>query len=263
MRKVLLMVSAAAMAAAQPPGLSREDMEQFLRSARIVEMRELAPGVTSSRRAVLDDGKLRHDAHIQTVNITKDVFEGTRGKINFRDTYHYNLAAYELDKLLGLNMMPPSVEREVAGQWAAVTWWVDETAMSEGARVRGKLEPPDRDKWIKQMYIVRVFDQLIYNTDRNLENLIYSKDWKLWMLDHTRAFRMFNTLPSPANLVKCDRKLLSRLRGLNKDELTSLLKPHLTSLEIDGLLGRRDAIVKWFDSEIANKGEAAVLYDWL
>jgi hypothetical protein len=262
MRNVLLVVSAAAIAAAQPPGLSREEMERFLRSARIVEIRELAPGVTNPRRAVLDDGKLRHDAHIQTVNVTKDMFAGGK-EINFRNTYHYNLAAYELDKLLGLNMTPPSVEREVSGQSAAVTWWLDETAMDEAERTKKKLAPPDQDKWLKQMYIVHVFDQLIYNTNRNLGNLIYSKDWKVWMIDHTRAFRMFNTLPRPANLKKCDRKLLSRLRGLNKDELTRLLKPYLTGLEIDGILGRRDVIVKWFDSEIANQGEAAVLYDWL
>jgi hypothetical protein len=35
-----------------------------------------------------------------------------------------------------------------------------------------KRAPPDEDGFNHQMYIVRVFDQLIYNTDRNLQNLL-------------------------------------------------------------------------------------------
>ncbi|MBI3472992.1 MAG: hypothetical protein HY013_16670, partial [Candidatus Solibacter usitatus] len=128
-RRILLagLVAAATLAAYSGPGLSHEEMESFLKSAKVLETKELSIGVTNSKRAVLqsEDGKLKHDAHIQTVNISKAEFEGTRGKeINFRDKYQFNIAAYELDKILQLNMTPPSVERKVAGQSAAVTWWV-------------------------------------------------------------------------------------------------------------------------------------------
>ena len=81
------------------------------------------------------------------------------------------------------------------------------------------------------------------------------------MIDHTRAFRTMKDLPAPANLVQCDRKLLAKLRGLNKDVLTKALERYMNAVQIDGLLARRDKIVSFFDKQIAKNGEAAVLFD--
>jgi hypothetical protein len=171
------------------------------------------------------------------------------------------MAAYELDKLLELNMVPVSVERKVGGQMAAVTWWVDDVVGTELDRKKKKMEPPDLKSWNQQMYVCRVFDQLIYNTDRNLGNLLITKDWKIWMIDHTRAFRRMKDLQNAKNLVQCDRRLLGKLRELNKDNLNQKLGRYLTNMEIDAILGRRDKIVKFFDEQVARKGEAAVLFD--
>jgi hypothetical protein len=247
--------------AAVSPSLSRPEMEQFLLKAKVVEQKELGVGITNSKRAVLDDGKLRHNAHIQTVDISKTSFQTNQGtELNFRDCYKFNMAAYELDKLLELNMVPVSVERKV-GSMAAVTWWVDDVLMTEFDRKKKKVEPADLHSWNQQMYVCRVFDQLIYNTDRNLGNLVITKDWNIWMIDHTRAFRTMKDLPAPENLVQCDRKLLGKLRGLNKDVLTTGLEHCLTSPQIEALLARRDKIVSFFDDQVAKKGEAAVLFD--
>ncbi len=112
------------------------------------------------------------------------------------------------------------------------------------------------------MHIVRVFDQLIYNTDRNLQNLLITKDWKIWMIDHTRGFRLHTSLVQPKNLVKCERKLLAALRQLNEESLTREMTPYLTKPEIKGVLGRRDKIVQMFEQLCAQKGEGAVLYDY-
>jgi hypothetical protein len=242
--------------------LSRGEMEEFLIKAKVVARKNLSTGITNSQRGTLDDGRLKHDAHIQTVDIQKATFQTvSRTEFNFRDSYKFNMAAYELDKLLELNMVPVSVERKVGGNMAAVTWWVDDTLMTELDRHKKKMEPPDLKTWNPQMYVCRVFDQLIYNTDRNLGNLVITKDWKIWMIDHTRAFRTMKDLPAPENLVQCDRKLLGKLRGLNKDVLTKGLERYLNPLQIDGLLARRDKIVSFFDGQIAKKGEAAVLFD--
>lgn len=244
-----------------PPKITRAEIQEFLLHAKIVEKKELSKGITNSQRAVLDDGKLRHDAHIQTVDISKTSFQTTQGtEMNFRDCYKFNVAACELDKLLELNMVPVSVERKV-GNMAAVTWWVDNTWMTELDRKNKKIEPPDQLYWNQQMYDCRVFDQLIYNTDRNLGNLVISKDWKIWLIDHTRAFRDMKDLRSPKDLVECDRKLLGKLRELNKEILTKELGRYLTTMEIEGLLARRDKIVHFFDEQIAQKGETAVLFD--
>ena len=186
-------------------GLSRPQMEEFLLKARVVGQKELKVGVTNSQRANLDDGTRKHDAHIQTVDISMSSFQSARGtEFNFRDSYKFNIAAYELDKLLELNMVPPSVERKVGGKMAAVTWWINDTMM-ELDRIKKKIEPPDQHLWNQQMYVVHVFDQLIYNTDSNLGNLLISKDWKIWMIDHTRAFRTMKELQNPENLSQCDR----------------------------------------------------------
>ena len=95
-------------------------------------------GINNTRRATLSDGRITHDAHIQTVDISKTVFQPARGpaELNFKDTYRYNIAAYRLARLLGLNHVPVSVERRLGRDLAAVTWWVDDVLMDEGAQFK-------------------------------------------------------------------------------------------------------------------------------
>jgi hypothetical protein len=133
--------------------------------------------------------------------------------------------------------------------------------MMEGERKAKKLQSPDAEGWNNQMYAVRVFNQLIYNVDANLTNLLITKDWNIWMIDHGRAFRLMKTLENPKNLVKSDRKMLARMRELTKPLLNEKLGRWLTGPEIDGVLARRDKIVEFFDKEIAGKGADAVLFD--
>jgi hypothetical protein len=108
-----------------------------------------------------------------------------------------------------------------------------------------------------------LFDELIANVDRNLGNLLITGSWNIWMIDHTRAFRTYHQLRKPQKLVRCDRQLLENLRKLDRSTLQDLLGKYLNKQEIDGVLGRRDAIVKHFDKKIAREGEESVLYDYL
>ena len=94
-----------------------------------------------------------------------------------------------------------------------------------------------------------------------LGNLLITKDWRLWLIDFTRAFGAQKELPNPGDLVKCDRKLLARLKEFNKPLLERELKPYVNDTGIDGLLARRDRIVKFFEDRIARRGEAEVLFD--
>lgn len=237
-----------------------EQMEQFLKTAKVIKIKDLSTGIAHTQRASLSDDTMQHDAHIQNIDEAKAVFQGDRGtEMNFRDTWKFNVAAYRLGLILGLDMIPPSVERKIGGKDSAVTWWID-NSMMEIDRQKKKLESPDKDAWNREMHVVRVFDQLIYNTDRNLQNLLIDKEWRIWMIDHTRAFRLYTTLKEKKNLERCDRKLLAKLRTLDA-QMLSPLKPYVTDLEIKGLLGRRDKIVQFFDAEVKAKGEGAVLYD--
>jgi hypothetical protein len=250
--------------AAPATTLSREEKEQFLLKAKIVRSRGLSEGITGSRRGTLSDGNFTHRAHIQTIDERKTVFQSAQGtEFNFIDSYKNNLAAYRLDELLDLGMVPVCVKRNFQGNPASFTWWVDNFLMTEKQRYSKKVKAPTPETWNKQIYCVRVFDELIYNTDRNLGNLVITKNWRIWMIDHTRAFRFHKTLKDPKNLVKCDRHFLAALRGLQKEPLEKVLGEYLSSPQIEALLARRDLIVAFFDKAVAEKGEQAVLYDYL
>lgn len=132
--------------------------------------------------------------------------------------------------------------------------------MDEGERIKRKAEAPDREAWNCQMHRVRVFVQLVADTDRNVGNLLIGHEWQIWMIDFTRAFRLTHDLLSPKELVMCDRRLLERLRTLDKPQLTAATKPYLGGAEIGALLARRDQIVQHFATLVAANGEAKVLY---
>jgi hypothetical protein len=108
---------------------------------------------------------------------------------------------------------------------------------------------------------MRIFDELIQNTDRNQGNILWTRDWTLWMIDHTRAFRLGNALINPDHLARCERALLEQLRGLTRESVTQAVKRSLDLYEIRALLARRDRIVAHFDERIASRGDAEVLFD--
>ena len=109
-------------------------------------------------------------------------------------------------------MVPVSVERRWNGNDAAFTWWVDNVGMDEETRLKGNTQPPRTDCWLEQMHLVRVFDELIENTDRNMGNILYTKDWRIWAIDHTRAFRRSATTANVAKLTRIDRGVLKDSR---------------------------------------------------
>jgi hypothetical protein len=228
--------------------LSEEQKTQFLLTAKVLKTRNASHGITGTLRATLSDGRITHDASIQAINESKTAFQTAMGtELNFRDTWKFDVAGYKLDRLLGLNMVPVSVERKHKGSAACFSWWVDDVLMLEIDRVKKKAQPPDVPTWNDQMEIVRVFDQLIFNTDRNLGNLVIDKKWRIWMIDHSRAFRMLQDIREPKNLKRCDRALLQKMRELTEPQLTGSMGEYLNKMEIQALLARRDKIVKHYE----------------
>ncbi len=248
--------------ASQPArAFSCAEIETFLKTAKIGRQREIPIGVTLPLRATLDDGTLRHDAAIQTADIREASYTTARGtELNFRDTWKFNVAGYELAKMLELNMVPPYVERRVNGGPASVSWWVNDTMM-ESERVQKKLTPPDVAGWNDQTHAGRLFRELIGDYDFNMTNTLITRDWRVWLIDFSRAFRLVKTLQFPAEVARIDRTLLANLRGLNSETLRAKLGAWLSKAEIDAVIARRDAIVGILDKQIATKGEAAVLYE--
>ena len=241
---------------AATPSLAPEDMEAFLLKAKVTNRRDAGSGVTGSSRVTLSDGRLTHDAHVQAVDVARAVFTaGKASEVNFKDTYRYNIAGYRLARLIGLANVPMSVERNIEGKLAAVTWWVDDVQMDEGARLKKKTMAPDVQRFAKQIQVMKIWDELIQNKDRNGGNVLWTSDWSMWLIDHTRAFRLGKELVAPADLTRCDRRLLEGMRALTAESLAKAVGDSLTKEEQGAVLARRDLIVKHFDDRIAKLGE--------
>ena len=240
-----------------PSAPSDAEIEKFLKEAKVGRTKSAGKGVTNSLRATLTDGTLTHDAQIQVIDEKKTTGPSAKGtELNFRDSWAFNVAAYRIDRLIGLNLVPVSVERDWRGKTGAYTWWIDDVMMDEGDRLKKKVQPPNPSKWNETMQMVRIFDQLILNVDRNMGNLLITKDWNVWAIDHTRAFRLHKTLPKPENVTRCDRRVLEGLKALNSSVLEREVGKYLTGWEREALLAHRDAIVA-----IIEKGGPGAVFD--
>jgi len=259
---VFCLVCLPCLAQVAEPKLTEDQQTEFLLHADVVNSKQLGKGITHSWRLTLSNGELTHDAAFQPVYERKTEMRFSDGhtELNFIDSYHYDIAGYELAKLLGMSdMVPVTVARNWNGQTGALSWWVP-WKWDEAMRHEQHLTAPDPDAWNKQMYKVRVFDQLIYDTDPNLTNVLVTEDWKIWRIDFTRAFRLFHNLQNPKDLAQCDRQLLEKLRQLSYEEVLDKTKPHLGKDEVKAVMARRDKIVAFFEKLVAQKGEAGVLY---
>ena len=241
--------------------LTDKEKEQFLLTAEPLSMKSLKVGTTGTKKAQLSDGRLQHAAHIQTIDVFKHSSRTRSGglELNFRDSYKFNVAAYRVDRLINLNMVPVSVERKLGGKYASVTWWVDDVLMMEGERFKKKVEPPNRALWNDQMQNARVFNELVYNTDANLGNVLITKDWQVALVDFSRAFRIAKDLRTPKNLTRIDRRVYDGLISLTRQSLNERLSHVLRDSEIEALLARRDKIISHFDKAIASKGKHTVV----
>jgi hypothetical protein len=246
--------------------LSVDQIRAFLKNAKVTKVRDTTKGVTAPRRLTLSDGSITHDAVFQAIDEHKTVANlGGGGRqasteLNFVDSYKYNIAAYEIARLLGLDqMMPVYVERRWNGQTGSISWFVP-TLMDESDRLKKKIEPPNATDWNQQMYRMRVFSSLVRDTDRNLTNVLITHEWKVMMIDFSRAFRLQPELMHQKDLPKIDRRLFERLEALTREEITGAVKDYLLKREIDSVMVRREMLVAHFKKLIADQGEAKVLY---
>ena len=248
--------------AADESTLSKEQIRQFLLTAKVVGSRDAKKGITGTKRLTLSDGTVTHDASFQAIDEHKSEKQiGLGTEMNFVDSYKYNIAAYALAELLGLDdMLPVYVERKWEGTTGSLSWWLP-VKMDEVERHKQKLTAPDPEAWNNQMYKIRVFDELVADTDVNLTNVLIGENWKIWRIDFSRAFRL-NKEPKDASkeLVRCDRQLLEKLKALDVNAVTEKTNRYLTKDEVKAVMARRDKMVAYFQKLIAQKGENEVLY---
>jgi hypothetical protein len=258
---VVCLICSRRVTASDEPTLNKEQIKQFLLTAKVVKSEQAKKGITQTLRLTLSDGTVTHDASFQTIDehkASKQLASGT--ELNFIDSYKYNIAAYQLTELLGLDdLVPVYVERKLKGDTGSLSWWLP-VKMDEVERHKQKLTPPDPDAWNHQMYRVRVLDELVYDNDPNLTNVLIGENWKIWRVDFTRAFRLSKDLRDPEDAEHCDRQLLEKLKALDGNELAAKTKGYLTKDEVKAVMARRDKIVALLQKLISEKGESEVLY---
>jgi hypothetical protein len=236
---------------------------EALRSGKVASREPIGRGVAGAERLVLEHEGVRFRAAFRTVDVKvkSEPVSGARRPKDYRDAAIFESAAYELSELLGLGRVPPAVERHIDGRAGTVQIWMEGTRPEVELLEQGALTPPDESSWRRQKQVMRVFDSLIANNDRNQGNLLIDAGWNIWLIDHTRAFKQSSELFERDKLTSCERGLWSALQGLDETVVRTRLEPYLESREIASLLRRREKLLDHLQGLIDKEGEEAVLFD--
>ena len=160
--------------------LAPKEFENFLKTA-VVKSREPGPGGrTDAWRLSLESRGKVYPAVFRYVD--------RRRPDPLPDSYKYDLAAYALDKYLGLGLVPPIVERAIAETPGALQVFVG-NAVSDPERREKHIPPEDPDYYERAMADLLVFQNLVYDDCRNeKDTLIGGADGRVYRIDFSEAF---------------------------------------------------------------------------
>lgn len=229
----------------------RENYEEWLQTAEIQGMEDVGEGVTKPTRVTLKQGDTVFRA------IYKPLKRG-RHK-GYWESYQAEVAAYQLDKMLGLDMVPPTVVRRIKGDLGSLQLWV------EGCDTYKRLQPkvPQTPQFSQQISRMKMFDNLIFNDDRNAGNFMLDASWNIILIDHSRALISKKNLLKGKNKLPAqyDRKLLERLQALTREGLEATLGDMLQGGQIKDLLARRDKLLEHQQKLVDERGEVRVMFN--
>ncbi len=273
MKRTVLILAAVAAALGAAAGLRAQftaaeqsefdKWEDFLKTAPVVAQKHLTGplAVTSPWELTLEKDGITHKALWK--NVLGDRVAG------FKETWKGEIAAYRLSRALGLNMVPPTVEREFRGGRGSCQLWVEAWNNLE-ALIKKKINPPPGKAaaFARDLSLQRAFDNLIDNIDRHQRNYLVTEDWRMVLIDHSRSFGTKKALiydekyrEGPGFIMaSLPRTFVEALKGLTGESLRSTVGEYLNADETAAVLARRDLIIAWLDKRIAALGEAAVLY---
>ena len=220
---------------------------KLLRSGSISKMEALSTGISKPFRVTLNDG----DESIRALYKTIDTFPGIEKRKTknsdekYADRYLYEIAAFRLSEYLGFGLVPPVVEREIDGKKGSVQFWVEYT--------ESKLNLEESEKSLSgicdyeaQRNLLRIFDLLIFNHDRNKSNiLLESTHNRLIWIDHSRSLSAHKRLPEYINTEKLylSEQVINALEKLDSESATGLLEGLLNRDQIRALLHRKRLIL--------------------
>lgn len=250
--------------------VQREQWEEFLKTAEIAKYETIPEGVTKPWKLYLKKEGIEKKAAWK--NINRNLGGGAM------DNWKYEIAAYRMDKLIGLNMVPPAVEREFRGKKGAISLWADSQYSALEIMDQGIKIPESAQKQYDDMkYITRLWDCLIANDDPTQQNTLYTEDWRTILIDHSRAFRSnkeyterlvlgINGIKKnradgkPFLFRRVPRVLLDKIKALDIANIKQAVGPYLTDKEIESIIARKKLILDEIDQMIKQNGEDKVLY---
>ncbi|HSO24086.1 MAG TPA: hypothetical protein VLT81_14340 [Chondromyces sp.] len=235
---------------------------EALRSGSVVSRHEIGRGVAGAEKLVLEHEGARFHAAFRTVDalVESEPKGGARRPMSYRDAAIFEAAAYELSELLGIGRVPPAVARSIDGTDGTVQIWMEQTTPEVELLDQGSLDPPDPGLWNRQKDIMRVFDSLIANNDRNQGNLLIDANWNIWLIDHTRAFNRSSELVDRDSITRCERGLWASLQALDEPTIRGRTQSYLKRREVRALLLRRDQLIRHIEKLIEKQGESDVLF---
>jgi hypothetical protein len=244
------------------PFHSHEEVESFLRTARVVSNKRIGTGITDPRKVLLEKDGVRAHAVLKDIDELRRGVERSHHKtyLNFRDYHLYECAAYRIDRLLGLNRVPPAVPRRIGATSSTLQLWMEQTIMEKERRDRN-LSAPDPVRWLQQRQMMELFDNLIGNNDSNLGNLLIDRQWNLWFIDHTRCFITSKKPLYPERIIHVERSMWAALLSLETEVVEAELRPYLSTKEIQALLARRSELISYVQGLFDRYGEELVLFD--
>lgn len=238
-----------------------DQVVEFLREARVVSSRLFGEGITGLKQLVLEhNGVTARGAFHEIDDLSRDMRMDSGFYRRYYDSYRGQCAAYEIARLLEFDNVPPVVCRRIEGTDGSVQFWIEDSLLEE-ERAKQGLRPPDAQDWMRQMQRMRLFDNLIFNDDRHARNFLYDSNWKLWLIDHTRAFQTPTELRDPGKTTLCERDVWERLQRVTRRQLEDATSEYLNSDQVRGLVQRHEALVQHIRGLIAERGEGAVLLE--
>jgi hypothetical protein len=232
------------------------EYEAFLRTAEIDRTSNPKEGKTGgTRHAYFKPGGLAAEGALR--NLGPGRYDG------FFESYKSEVAAYKLDRLLQLDMVPPAVERRYNGAMVSLQLWAENTQLLKEVQAQ-KIVFPSTLEMTRQFSRQKVFDDLVANIDENATNLLFDPSWNIIKIDHSRCFTNVMTQPFEVGLaggkgvLHIDRPFLDRVKALDRDTLTREIGDVVEGGAIDALLRRRDNLVKAFEKLAKEKGETQV-----
>lgn len=223
------------------------ELEDYLRSAEITKCEATTAGVTHPRKCALKPGG---PAEFLALKIFPPgtQFEG------IRESYKAEIAAYEINKLIHLDMVPPTVEKTYKGEKGVAIMWASPT--KSWAEFGGQKAPVPPAPYLVPYSIMiakaTMYDDLIGDPDPNFGNWLVDPAWNLILIDHSRALTSDTSLLQPLRHV--EPVLWDQMKALTIESLTAAVGKWLDKGDIKAIIQRRDKMQKSIDDLIKKYG---------